>query len=185
LGSSQREAEEILIIVTGIPRSGTSAIMQTLKLLGVPVAGAKFPARELPVLNPRGFYELDTVTMYHGIHDYRYKGQAVKLLGLGLNRTDKTLISKVILSERSPLDCQESMLKSLWYFLPEASIGMAVSAYDIFEESVNHFLKANGKPLLRVRLENLKKDPKTEVKRIADFIGVEVNTQAIDNIIRS
>jgi hypothetical protein len=159
--------------------------MQTLKLLGVPVAGAKFPARELPVLNPRGFYELDTVTMFHGVHDYRYKGMAVKLLGLGLNKTDKTLISKVILSERSILDCQESLMKSFRHFLPKATMDMAFKAYDIFNESINIFLEENNTPVLRVELENLKEDPETDVERIADFAGVKTNTEAIDNIIRS
>jgi hypothetical protein len=46
-----------MIIVTGMPRSGTSLVMQTLHLIGYSVYGTKFPPELDPALNPNGFWE--------------------------------------------------------------------------------------------------------------------------------
>jgi hypothetical protein len=173
-----------MIVVTGIPRSGTSAIMQTLKLLGIPVAGEKFPAREVPELNPKGFYELDNTTMFDGIYHDNYKGMAVKLLGFGLAYTDRDLINKVILTERNPLDCQMSILKGFEYHMPKARLLDAVQAYDIFEELTNNFLEINSVPVLRVHYWDLTKNPEKEVGRIAEFVGVKPTAEAVNNIDR-
>ena len=104
---------ELLTVVSGEPRSGTSLMMQTLELLGVPVAGDKFPQEgrddaritEMPPgkerdraeaqqkarldhakkMNPRGFYELPGIVM-GGLRHMRddLKGKAIKVVTNGL-----------------------------------------------------------------------------------------------------
>ena len=103
----------LLTVVSGEPRSGTSLMMQTLELLGAPVAGHKFPQEErsraqtdaMPPgkerdraeaqaaarlaqtkkMNPRGFYELPGIVM-GGLRHMRddLKGHAIKIVTNGL-----------------------------------------------------------------------------------------------------
>jgi len=106
------DAEKITVI-SGEPRSGTSLMMQTLELLGVPIVGEKYPqasraapppgkAAEDPVrqrrsermarrleharrMNPRGFYEIPGVVM-RGLRRLEddLKGKAIKIITNGL-----------------------------------------------------------------------------------------------------
>src|ERR1700732_1557774 len=54
-----RAPQAPLIIVSGLPRSGTSLLMQMLEAGGIPVLtdGVRHP----DVSNPRGYYELERV----------------------------------------------------------------------------------------------------------------------------
>ena len=101
-----------MTVVSGEPRSGTSLMMQTLALLGVPIVGDEYPGdaamqarlagaegAELDhrqtqltkrmershALNPRGFWEVSGVVM-QGVRHARddFKGKAVKIITHGL-----------------------------------------------------------------------------------------------------
>jgi hypothetical protein len=175
-----------MIIVTGIPRSGTSAAMQTLKLLNVPVAGEKFPAHEIPELNPKGFYELDAHTLISGISDNRYQGMAVKMVGYGLLSTNRKFISKVIVMNRNKAECQRSLLNSFRAgFMKSATAKDAEHAYILCNNVLDDFLNRNSVPTLRIQLEDLTKYPITEITRICEFIGINSNIgEAVSNIDR-
>lgn len=80
------------IVVLTHPRTGSSLLMQTLRLLGVEVVG-EFCRAGLPAeANPKGFYE-DLEILVHGLHaeslardPARLRGRAVKLGLPGLAR---------------------------------------------------------------------------------------------------
>ena len=103
---------ETMTVVSGEPRSGTSLMMQTLDLLGVPIMGDEYPGdavmaariagaddtesdhRQAQItkrmershaLNPRGFWEVSGVVM-QGIRHARddFKGKALKIITNGL-----------------------------------------------------------------------------------------------------
>ncbi|MCE9556690.1 MAG: hypothetical protein K8T91_25350, partial [Planctomycetes bacterium] len=109
-----------IVVVTGDPRSGTSLMMQTLRALGVPVAGEEFPgdgrrgddgkarAREL---NPGGFWEVPGVVM-RGLSDpMPYLGQAIKIISPGVLRTPKENVFRYILCLRDPTSVAQSQTK--------------------------------------------------------------------------
>jgi hypothetical protein len=107
-----------ITVVSGEPRSGTSLMMQTLKVLGVGIVGEEFPNidRRLEMvnsmaegeakeearqqmekdnarnrkMNPRGFYEIPSVVM-SGINVMKdeYKGKAIKIITNGLYRREQ------------------------------------------------------------------------------------------------
>jgi predicted AlkP superfamily phosphohydrolase/phosphomutase/tetratricopeptide (TPR) repeat protein len=60
LGAAPRAGEPFVTVVTGLPRSGTSMMMQMLAAGGVPVLTDG--AREADEDNPRGYYELEAAT---------------------------------------------------------------------------------------------------------------------------
>jgi len=103
---------DTMTVVSGEPRSGTSLMMQTLALLGVPIMGDEYPGdaamaarvaalkdtetnhqqaaftkrmERSRALNPRGFWEVSGVVM-QGVRHARddFKGKALKIITHGL-----------------------------------------------------------------------------------------------------
>ena len=70
-----------IIIVSGLPRSGTSLMMQCLKAGGVPIATDDL--RKNDEDNPRGYFELESVKQLRGSPDQvnleQLHGRAVKM----------------------------------------------------------------------------------------------------------
>ncbi len=115
--------------VTGDPRSGTSMMMQTLHLLGLPIwanSEESFHKSETDqkhgeMMNPGGFFETEYVTI--GLDCDRSEGvgalhmktlldqhnnSVIKVISYGLVRTNKDYIDKAILCLRHPADVASS-----------------------------------------------------------------------------
>jgi hypothetical protein len=104
---------ECLVVVTGLPRSGTSMFMQMLAAGGMSVLtdGMREPDED----NPRGYLEFEPVKNL--LKDARWllggRGKAVKIVAPLLGALPPGLPCRVILSERDleeVLDSQERML---------------------------------------------------------------------------
>jgi tetratricopeptide (TPR) repeat protein len=105
--------EECLVVVTGLPRSGTSMLMQMLAAGGMRVLsdGLREPDED----NPRGYLEFEPVKNL--LKDSKWlfeaRGRAVKIVAPLLTALPPGLACRVILSERdldAVLDSQERML---------------------------------------------------------------------------
>ena len=97
-----------MLVVSGLPRSGTSLCMQTLLGLGLDVAGDKWVKDNAKKNNERGQWEV-TGVVFDGVRDLdEYGGKAIKLVSGGLIRTRKDLIWKGILCLRDPREVLES-----------------------------------------------------------------------------
>jgi predicted AlkP superfamily phosphohydrolase/phosphomutase/tetratricopeptide (TPR) repeat protein len=112
-GVRPTDVEESLIVVTGLPRSGTSALMQMLAAGGVKILSDGLrPADED---NPRGYLEFEPVKNL--LEDSSWllqsRGKAVKIVAPLLAALPVGLACRVILCERNldeVLDSQERML---------------------------------------------------------------------------
>jgi len=105
--------QECLIVVTGLPRSGTSLLMQVLAAGGLRVVsdGLRAPDED----NPRGYLEYEPVKGL--LKDSKWlleeRGRAIKIVAPLLAALPEDLPCRVILSERDleeVLDSQERML---------------------------------------------------------------------------
>lgn len=120
----------MLTIVSGEPRSGTSLMMQTLTLLGVPIWAADEESRfKLPEelsehakkLNPKGFFETPFVSRGINLEQIEkrlqdkpekyeefkkllveHDGHVIKIITGGLLHTSPFLIGKIIFCARNP-----------------------------------------------------------------------------------
>ena len=104
---------ECLIAVTGLPRSGTSLVMQMLAAGGVSVLSDGF--RPPDDDNPRGYFEFEPVKNLHADARFLFeaRGRAVKIVAPLMTRLPPGLPCRVILCERDleeVLDSQERML---------------------------------------------------------------------------
>lgn len=119
---------EVMFIVSGTKRSGTSMWMQALAAAGVPVTGEKFPKQweqgALKEANPDGFYEdiyRDGVFFATNPHPHtgRYleaeesRGTVVKVFIPGVVRTERGYIEGVIANVREWRE-YEASVERLW-----------------------------------------------------------------------
>ncbi|HXM45272.1 MAG TPA: tetratricopeptide repeat protein, partial [Bryobacteraceae bacterium] len=106
---------ESLVVVTGLPRSGTSLLMQMLTAGGMDILSDGL--RKADADNPRGYLEFEPVKklMKDSKWLFEGRGKAVKIVAPLLAALPPGLACRVILCERDldeVLDSQERMLKS-------------------------------------------------------------------------
>jgi hypothetical protein len=104
-----------IIVVSGLPRSGTSMMMQMLAAGGVPVVSDG--VREADESNPAGYFELEAVKALDKPGDRRWlkdaRGHAVKIVSALLEHLPESYNYKVIFMERplaEVLASQDAML---------------------------------------------------------------------------
>jgi len=105
---------ESLVVVTGLPRSGTSMLMQMLAAGGMRIVADAM--READEDNPRGYFEFRPVKTLFANSTWlcERRGAAIKIVAPLLTALPAGLPCRVILSERDleeVLDSQERMLE--------------------------------------------------------------------------
>lgn len=180
-----------MIVITGAPRTGTSLMMQTLKILGFPIVGNMFNDFNLEEHNKKGYFELDPLEVSQGIIDNKYNGKAIKLFGQGLLKTRECLIKKLIVCKRDQEASANSFLKLL-----ENSPKSPVEAN---ERNAKILVKWNADvaskfssvcecPVLNVWYHDMIDSPEITVKRIVKFLDIKPSKyrikKAIENIDR-
>lgn len=177
-----------MIAVTGAPRTGTSMIMQTIKLFGLNIVGDKYLDEFGPrSMNPKGYWCLPVNKLLRGIPDNRYEGKAIKLLGNFALMCNQSLISKAIVCIRSFDDSVASFKRMMTAMGSERSMGM--TAHQIVGAclaSSNEFIKQFNGPLFIADYDLFRADPELNVLRLARFLGVDNKNidKAVDNIER-
>jgi hypothetical protein len=162
-------------IVSGLPRSGTSLMMQMLQAGGVePLTdGQRAPDEH----NPRGYFELEKVK--HGAKDLSWleqaNGKAVKVIHLLLPQLPEDREYRVVFMLRNigeVVDSQRVMLQKQGK--PRATLsGEGLAA--IFEKqlaTVRQWLGARSNfRVLYVDFKNVIQQPMVEAGRVSEFLG--------------
>lgn len=177
-----------MIIVIGPPRSGTSMMMQTLKLLGLEVAGEKFSDTNLPEGNPEGYYELSSDETTNGITSDKYKGKAVKLFAQGFLKTQERYIDKVIICHRVPNDTVKSFMKllKLSNTIVSGTRANAKAWVDYNRIVAEAFAKECPMPVFRAGFSEMRYSKERKINELCEFLGIDASeaqkTEAINNI---
>jgi hypothetical protein len=170
-----------IIVVSGLPRSGTSLMMQMLDSGGVEVVTDK--ARAADTDNPRGYYELEKVKRVKQDASWlpEARGKALKMVSRLLYDLPTTESYRVIFMERDfeeMLLSQEKMLQRLGRSAaPREEI---VPAYTLHLERLHCWLgqQANMKALC-VSYNALVERPEEEARRVSEFLGGRVNVEGM------
>jgi hypothetical protein len=169
-----------VIVITGSARTGTSLMMQTLRLLGTPISGQAFHKDfSNKELNPKGYWDLPIEETINGITDDRYVGKGIKLYALQLSRTKPELISKLIVCHRnrenaiaSTKRLYESEKKILSRMGVEPTDENCEKTYDISYSMIwEYVLNRADFPMMIVQFENMISQPQIEIARIAKFVN--------------
>ena len=175
--------ENIIYIVSGIERSGTSMLMQILHAGGVPVSFDD--SRLSDMNNPKGYYELAGGKIINKLMDGAfpledYKGKFVKITAYGLKYLPKG-IYRIIYSERNIEEILDSMEK------------MAGIKDKKREETKEAFIKLNrmikkqitsrnDMEVLLVNYNTILSNPRENIKKIHGFLGLPEDV--IDKMIK-
>jgi LPS sulfotransferase NodH len=180
-----------VVVVSGVPRSGTSLMMQVLAAGGVPLLTDD--VRQADVHNPRGYFELEAVKAKDAGWVERARGKAVKVVHLLLERLPPQHRYRVILMTRALSEVvasQRAMLASR-VPLPGRGAGAALDdsrlerVYAVQLEQVRRWLDEQGHcDVLGVSYNALVADPAPIVSAVAAFVGgaldVEAMARAVD-----
>lgn len=165
-----------VIVVSGLPRSGTSMMMQMLAAGGMPVLADE--TRPADVDNPRGYYEFEEAKKLasdnHWVRTAR--GRAVKLVAQLLPSLPLNESYRIIFMERplgEVLDSQESMLARTGRDRSYRSKRRLAKAYSEQTGNVRTVLRAHPERVmvLAVDYHSALDDPARTAARVNAFLG--------------
>jgi predicted AlkP superfamily phosphohydrolase/phosphomutase/tetratricopeptide (TPR) repeat protein len=177
-----RSGVRFATIVSGLPRSGTSLMMQMLALGGVPPLHDNH--RPADSDNPRGYYEfapaknlrMDSSWMPHAV------GRALKLVAQLVPFLPPDPPCRVILMER---DLEEVLASQKTMLERNGQAGAALASETlraVYERQLAHVhevMERRGVPSLRVRFSDCLADPSGVAARVSDFLGLPLEAAAM------
>jgi tetratricopeptide (TPR) repeat protein len=166
-----------LIIVSGLPRSGTSMLMQMLAAAGIPALTDGIRAADED--NPRGYFEFDPVKRLFADATWlaEAKGKAVKIVGPLLAALPPDLPCRVIWINRDLdeiLHSQQKMLKNEMAAAGNHEALKAEYARSV-ARSLNWLAQRPYTAYLILEREAVLRDPSAAAAEIADFLDGTVS----------
>lgn len=174
-----RYFENQIVVVSGLPRSGTSLMMQMLGKGGVSIlTDAK---READVSNPKGYFEYNPVMTLHTDNSWIHKAQkkGVKVVAPLLKYLPLKFRYKIIFMKR---DLNE-VIKSQQIMRgkdPDALPINLLSSYQSLLKSIEHWSdKEPHIELLYVNYKDLVNNPLLPIDQIEKFLGIDLKKDAM------
>jgi hypothetical protein len=170
-----------IIVVSGLPRSGTSLMMQMLSGGGIDVMTDEI--RTADTDNPRGYIELEKVKKIKQDASWlpEARGRAFKMISQLLYDLPSSERYRIIFMQRDldeVLASQEKMLVRL---------GQSAAPRDVMKRSYqSHLVRLSdwlrGRPNFRTlytRYSNVVRQPQEEAERLAEFLDREMNVEGM------
>jgi hypothetical protein len=181
--------ELFIIVVSGLPRSGTSMMMSALKAGGMPLLVDGI--READGNNPRGYYEYEPVKkLPKGSVDWlkSAKGKAVKIISALIEYLPSNNHYKVIFMERDIeeiLASQQRMLarRGVVEDKPASDEDMQKSYQAHLKQVKSYFVENDWLDVIYVSYNKVLKDPDGEFQRVAKFLENVVDPSAMSRVV--
>ena len=179
---AEKSGQLVITIVSGLPRSGTSLMMQMLAAGGMPLLTDL--ERKPDIDNPRGYCEWESIKLLpkqpHRIDEA--EGKAVKIISQLLLSIPRGRNYKVIFMERplpEVLASQDEMLKRRGSIQPVDS-ALLISAFrDHMKEVVGWLMEREDVPVCRVGYRKLISEPIVTAKAVRDFLELDLDVGAM------
>jgi hypothetical protein len=174
---------EPIIVVSGLPRSGTSMVMRMLQAGGIPVLSDD--RRVADEGNPHGYFELEQVKQLSeagGDTSWlsQARGKAVKIVSYLLTWLPESYDYRVFFIERDLDEVVASQQKLFALRGEHAPPTTDADSRELFRTHLEqvHRLLASRRCFMtaRVRYRDVVEDPRREAQRIAQFLEVPLNT---------
>ena len=171
-----------ITIVTGLPRSGTSLMMQVLNKAELPIL--QDGVRESDKSNPQGYYELEAVKGIVNDNSFLNDaiGKAVKIVSplpiyLDTKHTYKVVFMRRDLEEI--LRSQETMLNK-----DQASEREKFrTIYEFHLKKTYKFFKENEIPFIDVNYNELMASPLQTLEGVKEFCGLDVAAGVLAEVV--
>ncbi len=180
--------QEIITIVSGLPRSGTSMMMRMLEAGGIdPLQDGIRTADED---NPEGYYEFERAKQLTKGDDGWLpdaQGKAVKIISALVPHLPEGYPYRIIFMRRDVdevLKSQRKMLKRRGE-KTDRTTDQQMAAYfrKHLKEIVDLFRKRDDLKVLYVSYNEMMSNPKSPVKTINDFLGGGMDVEAMEKVI--
>jgi hypothetical protein len=175
-----------IIVVSGLPRSGTSLMMQMLDRGGVEVVTDQM--RSADTDNPRGYYELEAVKRIKRDTSWlaATRGKAFKMVSQLLYDLPQAEHYRIVFMGRDldeVLESQEKMLQRLGR--AAAPLEELRRSFSLHLERLHDWLgRQRNLKVLRVSYNDLLERPREQAQRVSAFLGgnadVEKMAAAVD-----
>jgi hypothetical protein len=173
----------MITIVSGLPRSGTSLMMQMLAAGGMPILSDS--ERKADSDNPRGYLEWERIKQLPRDPTCiaEAEGKAVKVISLLLPSLPEGHDYRVVFMQRplgEVLASQETMMRNRGTAVAAASVSIMSAAFQKNLRAAEAWLdsKASVKTL-RVLYRDVLKDPTAISNKIVIFLGRDLNIEAM------
>jgi Sulfotransferase family len=177
--ASQRDEKKAVIVVSGLPRSGTSMMMKMLEEGGVPILTDAI--RTADDDNPNGYYEFELVKkLPEGQNKWLTDAnrKAVKIISALLEHLPTNYRYKIIFMEREPREILASQQKMLANRSEKSDIGDAKMQEEFQKHltAIKYWLARQANmDVMYVDYNKMIVSPENYCQAIADFIVVPVN----------
>ncbi len=172
-----------ILVVTGLPRSGTSLMMQLINKAGIEILSDGL--RKSDVSNPEGYYEYEPVKGI--VKDNSFlkdaSGKAVKIVAPLPMFMDKALKYKVIFMRRE----MNEVLRSQEVMLNKDQSAEREKFRTIFQghlDKTYQFLNTNNIPYLDVNYAELVNAPGSILPTWKDFVGTDAALEELMNVVK-
>jgi hypothetical protein len=177
-----------VVIVSGLPRSGTSMMMKMLEAGGIPPLTDK--QRTADADNPKGYYEFERVKQLDkGDSDWlpQAEGKVIKVISALLKHLPPTYRYKVIFMERHMPEILASQRKMLVRRQEEADKVDDEQMAALFQKHVGE-IKAwlSAQPnfeLLPIHYSDVLQDGWPQIQAVNQFLGGHLDEEAMANVI--
>ena len=172
-----------ILIITGLPRSGTSLMMQIIAKTEIPVLTDG--NREKDINNPEGYYELDAVKGIVANNKFLQDavGKAVKIVAPLPIYLDLKYSYKVIFMRRD----MDEILRSQEKMLLKDQSGEREKFRTIYElhlKKTYKFFKENEIDYIDVNYNELVNDPEPVLKKLGEFCGINTNLEDLGKVVK-
>ena len=175
--------KDAIIVVSGLPRSGTSLMMQMLNNSGCKVLIDK--ERIADESNPKGYFEYKPVMnlMNDNSWLHKAKSKAVKIVAPLLKFLDQKHRYKVVFMQRDIDEIMVSQSKMLKRDHETLSLSLKEGLESILSE-VKRWENSNpGVQILIVDYNVLIDNPESQIPKIVEFLDLDLDTAKMSNAI--
>jgi tetratricopeptide (TPR) repeat protein len=165
-----------IVIVSGLPRSGTSLMMQMLNNGGVEVLTDQ--NRKADDSNPKGYFEYDPVKSIHKDNSWleMAKNKSVKVVAPLLKFLSPKYRYKFFFMNR---DLSE-IIKSQQKMIGKDQDVLPIKLFEAYNKQLNQVetwkQKEPGVELIYVNYKDVLNNPEETLKKVTSFIGLDLNT---------
>ena len=180
--------QDVITIVSGLPRSGTSMMMKMLEAGGIPPLTDEI--READADNPKGYYEFERVKQLDKDDTdwlQQARGKAVKIIGALLVHLPPDYEYKVIFMRRQIDEILRSQKQMLVRRGEPTEKVDDVEMSELFSKHVNHITswiaKQPNMQVIYVSYNDVLQHPVDHANRINQFLGGALDVGEMVNVI--
>ncbi|WP_347374167.1 alkaline phosphatase family protein [Aequorivita sp. Q41] len=180
---SKKYRKDQIVLVSGLPRSGTSLMMQMLDKGGInTLTDGKRAADES---NPKGYYEYEAVMALHKDNSWMEKAQnkSLKVVAPLLKHINPEFRYKIIFMKRD----LDEVIKSQQKMIGKRTDTLPISLLNAYQEQLNHIEvwkeREPGVELVYIDYKEVLESPNKMLDKIEAFIGLPLNKVAMGRCI--